>query len=320
MPLPHASTATAAAAAASAAAVNDDVAAGRRTDDDVWEVALPSGATAPMPRRSVSWGGDDGARTHGGATELPADLAELLVRRGSNEAELEAENKALAQHIAQLRQTLEEVALAELTAELEELELREADLVDELAAARDAAAEERDVEAESEGASCAARIVDAALQSFERAGAGASSMPRVSDDAEWLSGYDDAPPPTPPFVGTRERGMSLDAILGGDDDDDDCDAILSGEAAPSSSAVRAVQFDNLGNASSSASLDDDGAPLTVAELEQELTGIRLKMHFMRDKVNQLEYANGGSLGPSSSRESSSSHLEEMDDGYVPFMG
>ena len=311
-----------------------------RGEDDVWEVALPTGRTEPPgPRRSVSWGGAESSAAMNGGAALPADLADLLVRRASNEADLEAENKLLSAHIQQLQQTLEEVALAELTAELDELELREVELISELSAAREAAADAASREADVEGAAAAARILAAALAIFEPApaadaGMASVGMDRLSEEAEWLRGYDSPikePAEASAAVGEagRTRALSLDALLGGGSDDDDDETSASGGGGASTAAASTngraadgmrTRVDSLGDASVVGSeWDGDEPPLaSVGEIEHALSVLRLKMHFMRDKVNQLELANGGSMSGTSGRDSIASNMD--DDGYVPFMG
>ena len=101
-------------------------------------------------------------------------------RATTRETELTAENALLAHQITTLRATLEKVAVAELEAEIDDLDLQEAELRDELAAARQAACEAAD-DADADAASS---LVGRALASAVAAASeGASEATPPSPEA-----------------------------------------------------------------------------------------------------------------------------------------
>ena len=309
-------------------------------DEDVWEVALPPGAPAaaqppPSRKKSLSWEDKGGGGNGGSAAsaelmfspERAVAMAELaqaeedarqaamavvnarvaqaeedlsLLRRTAttNEASLSEQNKLLARQVQRLQATLEEVAIAELYEGLEEMETQEASMVDELDGAKAAAKEADESVSMQLGARLARRAISTAIASYEG-------------------------PPLTSISRSASRDSSLHNAQGR------ADSPASNASFASASGVVTGELSDDEKEVNEISSDRAEIGREIIELEQALSTLRLKMHFARDQIAQLE-ADAGFLPSdrSSGRErvdsnassGSQAQTETDDEAYVPFQG
>lgn len=300
----RAMTAAIAGAAAAAEAEAEVQAAHKATEQAKLAAAGAAAVAAVTPRSdAVTEGGSAAPCTSIGTCTPTPSVAE-----SSPEAQaLAAENRVLATQVRRLKQTLEEVAIAELENELESLDMQEADLEDELANAREAM-EEAMEQSEEQSEEQAVRRSAVADGVASRAVATALRVANGNGEHEAAATGPDRAETVAGSTNGHTNGDTVDGSGGAADEDESLVA----------------------------------ASNTVAEIEQALVTLRLRQHFCKDQIEQLSSGapaairthSSSSLGsevggsPRSSfsetqrattpggRESGASDAEE--DGYVPF--